>query len=195
IEKSVNVKSSDFAIEDEDEGFGVFDRQQCKIAGSIETVTIKTTRHGDNMAFITLEDLYGTVEVVVFPRDYTKHRGYLVKDGKVMVTGNASVSESEAKLLLAEIKSLDEVRNDFEDEKRDVWLRFDDEAAYNKASVDVIGYIRENKGKSNVIIFLEAEKKMKSLGNMKVRSNEAGMAKMRMVFGEENVRIVSKNMP
>ncbi|MCM1209680.1 MAG: OB-fold nucleic acid binding domain-containing protein, partial [Ruminococcus sp.] len=193
IEKQVNVKSSDFSMEDEDEGVGVFDRQQCSIAGSIEAVAIKTTRRGDNMAFITLEDLYGTVEVVVFPRDYTRYRGYLAKDSKVMVTGNASVSESEAKLLLSEIMSLDEVRSDIEDEKRDVWLRFDDEAAYNKASEDVVGYIEENKGKSNVIIFLEAEKKMKSLGNMKVRSNEAGMAKMRMAFGEENVRIVSKN--
>lgn len=190
IEKSVNVKSSDFSIEDEDEGFGVFDRQQCKIAGSIEAVTIKTTRHGDNMAFITLEDLYGTVEVVVFPRDYMKYRSFLVKDEKVMITGNASVSESEAKLLLSEIKSLEEVRKDIEDEKRDVWLRFDDEAAYNKASTDVIGYIKENKGNSNVILFLEAEKKMKSLGDMKVRSDEASMAKMRMEFGEENVRIV-----
>lgn len=109
-----------------------------------------------------------------------------------MVTGNASVSESEAKLLLSEIQSLEEARDDIEDKKRDVWIRFDDEAAYNKASVDVIGYVKENKGKSNVIIFLEAEKKMKSLGDMQVRSNEAGMAKMRMTFGEENVRIVSK---
>lgn len=85
IDAMVNAKSTDFMYEEETGGFIAVDKHSYCIGGMIEAITIKTTRHGDNMAFVTLEDLYGTVEVVVFPRDYGRYKDLLIKDNKILI--------------------------------------------------------------------------------------------------------------
>ena len=72
------------------------------VGGMITGKTVKTTKHDQLMAFITLEDLLGTVEVIVFPRDYEKYREYLNEDEKIYVRGRVSLSEDAKGKLICE---------------------------------------------------------------------------------------------
>lgn len=72
IEKNITAVSSDF-IQDEETGMArVRDQAIVTVAGMIAAKTVKTTKTNQMMAFLTLEDLRGTLEVIVFPKDYRK---------------------------------------------------------------------------------------------------------------------------
>ncbi|MDE6026146.1 MAG: DNA polymerase III subunit alpha [Lachnospiraceae bacterium] len=191
IDKAVTVKSIDFSY-DEEEGFAVHDKVPCVIGGIIAGITIKTTRRGDNMAFVTLEDLYGTVEVVIFTRDYEKYRNYIVKDNKVIVKGNASVSEEEAKLLLSDIKTFDEYKEEIQDIDSEVWLCFEDETAYKDAEEELYGIVDENRGLAEVFIMLRSDRKMKKLGARRIKANDSVLGRMKLLCGDENVLVRKK---
>lgn len=191
IDKVVTVRSTDFSYDDED-GFAVYDKVLCVIGGIIAGITVKTTRNGDNMAFITLEDLYGTVEIVVFPRDYAKYRDYIVKDNKVIIKGNSSVSEEEAKILLSDIKTFDEYKEEAQDIDNEVWLCFEDEAAYTEAEEDLYGIVDENRGQAEVFVMLKSDRKMKKLGARKVKANAGVLRRMKLLWGDENVLVRKK---
>lgn len=76
------------------------------------------------MAFVTLEDLVGTVEVVVFPRDYEKYQSLLDEDARVLIQGRVSAEDDKAsKLILERVRTFEEV-------PRELWLQFDDRDAY-----------------------------------------------------------------
>ncbi len=90
----------------------VRDQAPAVIGGMITAKTVKTTRTNSLMAFITLEDLYGTVEVIVFPRDYDKNRSVIEEDRKkgVLIKGRVTVEEDKpAKLICSEILPFDEL--------------------------------------------------------------------------------------
>ena len=60
------------------------------------------------MAFLTLEDLMGTVEVIVFPREFNKYQHLLKEDAKIFVKGNTSISEEESKMVSSQITVFDD---------------------------------------------------------------------------------------
>ncbi len=72
--KNISRTTLDFQIDDETGRTKVHDGAKEIIGGMITEKTIKHTKTNQMMAFITVEDLLGTVEVVVFPRDYEKIR-------------------------------------------------------------------------------------------------------------------------
>ncbi len=196
IDTVANTTSLDFIRDEETGQFKVMDKHQYKIGGMIDAISIKTTRKGDNMAFITLEDLYGTVEVVVFPKDYAKYRQYLVKDNKVMVYGNASVTEEEAKILMSSIKTLEEV----EAESRVLWLRFQDAEEYAANAHQVISVLKEYPGKTlvNVMIYVKddnnpdakTEIRIKPLGEgCRVKLCEELLTRLRNEWGQDNIAV------
>ncbi len=95
---------------DEDEGRArVQDQSICVLGGMVAGVTVKLTKTNQNMAFVTLEDMVGQTEIIVFPKKYEEYRDKLTTDSKVFVKGTASVSEEEAKLIAEEILTFDEV--------------------------------------------------------------------------------------
>lgn len=63
------------------------DGSKAVIGGMITTKTIKYTKTNKAMAFLTVEDLVGTVEVVVFPKDYEKNQQWMNEDEKVFIRG------------------------------------------------------------------------------------------------------------
>ena len=87
------------------------DNQSVVIGGIITEKTIKYTKQNKAMAFITVEDLFGTVEVIIFPRDYEKYSRYLNEDEKVFVAGHANVEEDKnGKLICEKIYSFDDTQ-------------------------------------------------------------------------------------
>ena len=190
IDKKVTAKSTDFIFDEENGGYKVKDKIPYYIGGMIEKVTVKTTKHGDNMAFLTIEDLYGTVEVVVFPRDYARYKGKIVENQKVLIKGNASVNEEEGKLLLSELYLFEEIRNDIEAENKELWLCFEDEAAYNENEKKLLGMLELSPGRTVVMVMLRNPRSMKRLGNRyKVCADEKLQNNLKYAFGDENVLV------
>ena len=88
---------------EEEETAAVKDGQAVQLGGIVAGKTIKTTRAtNENMAFVTLEDLVGTVEIIVFPKLFKQHANLLENDFIIGVTGKASLREGEAGKVIAE---------------------------------------------------------------------------------------------
>jgi DNA polymerase-3 subunit alpha len=207
IELKADIKSSDFVIEESDEGADasvatddmeqsgmpkVRDNQEYTIGGMIEAVTVKTTKRGDNMAFVTLEDLYGTMELIVFPREYNRYRDKLVKNAKILVTGRASVSERDAKLILSTLETFDEVRLNMADEGKELWLCFMNQSAYMDGEQELKGLLKQVPGKADVNIQLLVEKKAKKMGSHFRVNSEAAKSLLSNRYGEKNVLVREK---
>ncbi len=212
INERATASSIDFTAEEDAEGtadgafaggrmaqgsessFNVKDKIPYTVGGLIEAVTIKTTKRGDSMAFITLEDLYGELEVIVFPKDYMRYRDMLIKDSKVLIKGNASVTETEAKLILSEMYTFDELKRDLDAEKKEVWVCFENEAAYNEAEREFLGILEKHKGRTLVFVQLMNPRSMKRMGNrFKVLADESLMDELAKKYGEDKVLVREKS--
>ena len=90
MEKMISAKTSDFQPDDETGIPEVYDNQKVIVGGMITDKTIKYTKNNKVMAFLTVEDLVGTVEVVVFPRDYEKCQMFLNEDARLFIQGRVS---------------------------------------------------------------------------------------------------------
>ena len=88
--KVISATTADFQVDPEVGYTKVRDGAREIIGGIIAEKTVKHTKTNQMMAFLTVEDLFGTVEVVVFPRDYEKYRQYLEEDNKIFVKGRVS---------------------------------------------------------------------------------------------------------
>ena len=193
INKRVTAKSIDFSPDEEDGTIKVMDKIPYIIGGMIETITVKTTRNGDNMAFVTIEDLYGTVEVVVFPRDYSRFKHLLIKDSKVLIKGNASVTEEEGKLLLSEIHTFEEIQLDVDAESKQLWIKFNTLEEYNIAEQKLLGILGEYPGRTVVNVQLMNPLSKKQMGSRyRVLVNDSLIDKLSREWGSGNVMVVEK---
>ena len=150
--------------------------------------TVKLTKSNQNMAFITLEDLFGTVEVIVFPRDYTRYRSSLEADKKVFIRGRASVSEEEGKLVCEHVVPFEEV-------PKELWLQFTSIEAFQKSFPKIEGALKKSEGDSPVVIYCRQENAKKRLGEeYRVLLNEHLKKTLSDSIGPENVKAVYKTI-
>lgn len=93
--------------EREDQGMSL-DGMQVRMGGILTEVKGKATRKGAFMGFLTLEDLTGSIECLVFPKIYEKYQGLFAEDDLVVLSGKLSIREEEsAKLLVDSITRLE----------------------------------------------------------------------------------------
>ena len=187
MEKTISAKTSDFQP-DEDTGIpSVFDGQKVVVGGMITDKTIKYTKNNKVMAFITLEDLVGTVEVVVFPRDYEKSQSLINEEAKVFIQGRVSAEDDKpSKLILEKIRS-------FEDIPRELWIQFQNKEEYGEKEQQLLSDIKESPGNDTVVIFLKDVKAMKKLPPVyHVKTEESWLSSMRKKYGESNVKVVQR---
>lgn len=128
--RNISATTADFQLDEENGRTKVRDGSREIVGGMITEKTVKATKTNQMMAFITVEDLLGTVEIVVFPRDYEKNREYLEVDQKVFVKGRVSEEEEKASKLICE-KIIP-----FERKKRELWIQFPDKATYLEPGAD-----------------------------------------------------------
>ncbi|HPU64153.1 MAG TPA: OB-fold nucleic acid binding domain-containing protein, partial [Mobilitalea sp.] len=157
ISKNVTGYSYDFVVDEETGKTKVEDGSLHIIGGMITSKTVKTTRNNGIMAFITLEDLFGSVEVIIFPKDFEKYKSILEIDNKVFIRGRATTEEDkDAKLICQEIIPFDAV-------PREIWIRFSDVSEYLKAEKELFKLLKSYDGNDSVVIYCEKEKAMKRL--------------------------------
>lgn len=187
MEKMATARTVDFQ-QDEDTGLPkVVDGQKVVLGGMITDKTIKYTKNNKVMAFFTLEDLMGTVEVVVFPRDYEKSQMLLNDEEKVFIQGRVSAEDDRpSKLILEKIRS-------FEDIPRELWIQFPDREAYGEKEPELLEDLRQSPGKDSVVIFLRDVKAMKKLpAAYHVEITDLWLESMRKKYGDSNVKVLQR---
>ena len=188
MEKQITAKSTDFEP-DEESGLAVVkDGRNYIVGGLISNVTVKLTKTNQNMAIVTLEDLYGTVEVILFPRDYQKYRDLLVMDTGVYVRGRASVSEENGKLVAETVISMDAVPTE-------IWIQVENIGCFQEKRDMLYNIIRRAPGDREIIIYSREEKAVKRLPSYENISGEAPvLEELQNLFGEKNIKLVEKSI-
>ena len=182
--KHITNVSSDF-INDEDNPPKVTDGQKATIGGIITAKTVKNTKTGKMMAFITVEDVFGAVEVLIFPRDYEKYRSQAGEDNKVFVTGRVSISEEENGKLVCESITA------FADVPKVCWIQFANKQAYLDAEQELAGIIASSDGNDLVTVYCREEKQRKVLPKSQTIQAQGETLKLLMDrFGQDNVKVV-----
>ena len=181
IRKQADATSMDFQLDEESGLPKVTDQGLYTLGGMVSNVTLKVTRNNQNMAFLTLEDMYGSVEVVVFARDFEKNRSILTPDAKLFITGRASVSDDEAKLLFSKAISFDDI-------PRDVWLQFETKEAYERLQSELYQIIDRHAGSSFIKIYIREGKLRKNLPpQFAIASGGEALEELKALLGAENV--------
>ena len=183
--KYITAKTSDFYLNDETGVIALSDGSTATIGGMIMDKKIKYTKHDKIMAFLTVEDLVGSVEVIVFPNNYEKYSYKLAEEGKVFIQGRVSAEdERDGKLICEKITSFDEL-------PRKVWLKFANVEEYTKREQELFAAIAESEGKDSIIIYLEDTKQIKQLPpNRNIHADSAVLDVLRAMLGQDSVRVV-----
>ena len=148
---------------------------------------VKYTKTNKVMAFLTVEDLVGTVEVMVFPRDYEKWQNMINEDARVFIQGRVSAEDDKAsKLILEKVRS-------FSDIPRELWIQFESKDDYSQKEKRLLEDLRNSQGTDTVVIYLKDVKAMKKLSAAyHVNLQDEWLAQMSKKYGEGNIRVVER---
>ena len=186
---SITAKTTDFMVDEETGRAVVEDGARVTIGGMITGKVVKTTKTGKMMAFVTVEDMVGSVEVLVFPKDYENKRNLLIEDAKVFIQGRTSIGDDPVgKLICEQVVPFDSV-------PKELWLKFKDKAEYDEKQQQVFDTLRMDEGNNTVIIYLEQERAKKVLpANWKVGAGKPMILALEQILGEKNIKLVEKGL-
>ena len=175
--------SIDFNEPEEGEDPKVKDKSKVTVGGIINTLTKKFTKRGQQMAFITLEDLVGTVEVIVFPRQFEQYRTLMEEGQIIFVSGEAQIEENnDGKIIANNISS-------FGDMPSKIWVSFKNKDEYFEKEKEFENLLWNNHGNDIVMVYLAEEKQVKQMDSKyNVNGSSEFIAKLKEIYGEENVK-------
>ena len=187
--KNITATAADFIVDEETEEAEVKDGMKAVVGGLVAGKVVKTTRSNQLMAFITLEDLMGSVEVIVFPKNYEADRDILTEDSKIFIKGRVSLGdEPVGKLVCEQVIPFAKV-------PRELWLQFEDKEMYQAMEGTILGILKESEGPDRVVIYLKKERAKKILpANWKVEAAGELLDTLVCKLGEKNVKLIEKNL-
>ena len=188
-QRNISKTSIDFQYDEEAKETKVLDGKREIIGGIITDKTIKYTRNNKTMAFLTIEDIAGTVEVILFPRDYERYASAIDEETMVYVKGKVSEEdEANSKLIAEQIIP-------FDYEVSELWLQYPDKKAYDAGEEELEKELTAHKGNVKVNIYCKAERAIKPLSKYyNVSLNDELLKSLRMLLGEENYRVKKKTI-
>ena len=185
--KSISKTTLDFQLVEDTGHTKVLDGAREIIGGMITDKTIKYTKNNKVMAFVTLEDMLGSVEVVVFPKDYEKNQQYLNEDSKVFIKGRVSEEDDAPSKLICESVI------PFEQTKRELWLQYGSKEEYLAEEARLLELIKDSDGQDAVVIYCRKEKAVKRLGAGRSVSADARLlSRLTNYLGESCVKVIEK---
>lgn len=187
--KNITRTTLDFQFDEETGRTRVHDGAREVIGGMITTKTIKYTKQNKVMAVVTLEDLAGSVEVVIFPKDYEKNQQFLNEEAKVFIRGRVSEEDEAASKMICE-KVIP-----FEQTKRELWLQYADKEAYLADEAALLEMLRDSDGRDMVVIYCKKEKAIKRLpAGRSVNADKLLLNKLTNYLGESCVKVIEKSI-
>ena len=187
--KNISATTLDFQPDEESGRSKVHDGARETVGGMITDKTVKHTKTNQMMAFVTVEDLLGTVEIVVFPRDYERNRALLETDQKVFIKGRVSEEDERPSKLICERVV------PFEQKKRELWIQFPDKASFLENEQTVYGHLMDFEGDDEVIIYCQAERAMKKLPRSRnIMISPQVLSRLMNQFGEKRIKVVEKTI-
>ena len=187
--KNITATTADFLVDEETDRAVVTDGEMVTVGGMVAGKTVKTTRTGQMMAFVTLEDMLGSVEVLVFPKIYESRREIFSQDEKLFIQGRVSLGdEPVGKLVCERVIPFREV-------PRELWLQYEDLEHYRAGESALFDLLKEKEGRDTVIIYLKKEKARKILpANWRVEADKDLLDKLTKILSEKNVKLVEKGI-
>ena len=187
--KNVTASAGDFLLDEETGETKAKDNEKVIVGGMIAEKTIKYTKNNQAMAFITIEDITGTVEVIIFPKIYERFSAFLNEDAKVFVTGRAQIDdERDGKIICDRIIP-------FEDVQKELWLQFHTKEEYDQKEAELFELLHDSDGSDEVVIYVANPKLLKRLGkNRTIRINTELVNNLTKFLGENNVKVVEKSI-
>lgn len=187
--RNISVTTADFQPDEETGRAKVRDGAKETVGGMITDKTVKSTKKNQMMAFVTVEDLLGTVEIVVFPKDYERNRALLEPDQKVFIKGRVSEEDERPSKLICERVI------PFEQKIRELWIQFPDKASYLENEQAVYAHLMDFEGDDQVVIYCQAERAIKRLPRSRnVMVSPQIVGRLKNQFGEKRVKVVEKTI-
>jgi DNA polymerase-3 subunit alpha len=204
LERVVSHRTFDFKVEDEENsesgfqgeetGVKVFDGQRAIVGGMIRTITKKMTRNNAQMAFVEIEDMYGSVELVVFPKMYEKYAHLIIEEQKIIAEGRVSMKEDQdANVLVDTLREFDVDESPSIEREATVWLKFSDLDSYQGLKRKVDKLLNTLRPGSNQIVFYIEEGKRKKRHPKNITITEESLSKLIRALGESCVKVVKKS--
>ncbi|MCM1252146.1 MAG: DNA polymerase III subunit alpha [Clostridium sp.] len=183
--KNITNTTTDFLLDEETDTTAVKDGESVIIGGIIADKRLKYTKNEKVMAFLQIEDMLGSVEVIVFPRDYEKNTDKLTEDRKVFIKGRVSAEdEKDAKLICEKITAFDEI-------PKKLWIKFPTKELFEEKEEELLASLHDSEGRDSVVIYIETPKAMKTLPpNQNVNADDKLIDKLEALYGKENIRVV-----
>lgn len=191
-ESSFNTSFLDYYEEDED-GNKTFTEIQndkhvtvCGIIGSVEKLA---TKKGDFMAFVKVEDIYGQIECIFFPKHYTNYKSYLADEEIVKISGRLQIKDNEVKLLADKLEKLELKENQLEKVNEQEFLGLIIPSDKNDKLDDIFDVLMNYEGDIGVIIHKDG--KNFSIKN-KIRKCEGLLVELRGILSEKEIVFFKK---
>ena len=183
--KNITNTTADFALDEETGAIHARDGSKAVIGGLIAEKKIKYTKNDKVMAFLQVEDLVGTVEVIVFPKVYEQYGSRLTEEGKVFLKGRVSAEEDrDGKLICESVQTFEEV-------PKKLWLKFPTMAAYEQAWPSLNDLLADSDGKDSVVIYVENPRCMKQLPPARnVAADRELLEELGRRLGTDNVKLL-----
>ncbi len=163
----------------------ISDGMSVVVGGIITSKKTKTTKNNNLMAFITLEDLYGMMEVIVFPTVLEKYAKFIIEENIVLIKGRISIKEEEQpKIICEEVSPLKKMHI------RKVYLRLNPNMEEDKKE-SLLALLKYFNGDTPVCVCNDGDKKGRTLEKeFWVTLNDCVMNELIQRLGEENVKVV-----
>jgi len=183
--KHITRTTADFMIDEETGEMNVRDQERVRVGGMIAEKKIKYTKNDKIMAFLTLEDLVGSIEVLVFPKVYEQESAKLTEENKVFVKGRVSAEEDkDGKIICESIQAFDDIR-------KTLWIKFPTMQEYETAEKQLMETLAGSDGNDGVVIYVENPKAKKALPpNRNVRADKELLSRLEELYGEENIKVI-----
>lgn len=183
--KNISAVTMDFQPDEETGVPKVTDGSKQIVGGMITEKTIKYTRNNKTMAFLTIEDLVGTMEVVVFPRDYEENMGLMEIDTKVFIKGRVSAEDDKPSKMICEKIT------EFGNVTRNLWIQFSDKAEYEREVANLYEMLKHSDGKDEVVIYIRDQKAMKKLpASRNIKIDGTLLEQLNEKYGASNIKVV-----
>ncbi|MDO4331895.1 MAG: DNA polymerase III subunit alpha [Eubacteriales bacterium] len=183
--KNITNTTADFALDEETNAIHAQDGAKATIGGLIAERKIKYTKNDKVMAFLQVEDLVGSMEVIVFPKVYEQYGNKLTEESKVFIKGRVSAEEDrDGKLICESIQTFDEV-------PKKVWIKFATMEAWIAAEQKLYDAIADSDGRDAIVIYLEDRRARKQLPPSKnIFADKTMLESLGRLFGEANVKVM-----